>query len=137
MADPRFATVAVVGAGTMGNGIAQTFASYGTEVRLVDVNEAALEKGIATVEKSLGRFVKKEKLTQAQADEIRGRIRPSTRLEDVGDAPLVVEAIVERADVKREVFVTLDGVTPDSTILATNTSSISITEIAAATSTLR
>ena len=90
MADPYFPTVAVVGAGTMGNGIAQTFASYGTEVRLLDVNEAALERGVATVEKSLGRFVKKEKLTQAQADEIRARLKPSTRLEDAGDAPLVV-----------------------------------------------
>ena len=133
MADPHLATVAVIGAGTMGNGIAQTFASYGTAVRLVDVNETALEKGVASVEKSLARFVKKEKLTQDEADAIRGRIQPSTRLEDVGDAPLVVEAIVERADVKREVFSTLDSITPDTTILATNTSSISITEIAAAT----
>jgi len=126
-------TVAVIGAGTMGNGIAQTFASYGTTVRLVDVDEAALGRGVAAIEKSLARFVKKEKLTEAQAQEIAARVKPSTKLADVGDAPLVIEAIVERADVKRSVFAELDSISPDDAILASNTSSISITEIAAAT----
>ena len=134
MAQSRFDTVAVVGAGTMGNGIAQTFASYGAEVRLVDVDEAALGRGIATIEKSLARFVKKEKITEADAAAIRALVKPSTKLEDVGDAPLVVEAIVERIDVKAAVFGQLDEITPESSILATNTSSISITEIAAKTS---
>ena len=136
MADtkPTFETVAVIGAGTMGNGIAQTFATHGTNVRLVDVAPAALEKGLATIEKSLARFVEKEKLTQAEADAIRARIQGSSAVADAGDAGLVVEAVVERADVKRAVFEELDRITPASTILATNTSSISITEIAACTS---
>ncbi|HED65056.1 MAG TPA: 3-hydroxybutyryl-CoA dehydrogenase [Planctomycetes bacterium] len=118
----------------MGNGIAQTFASSGTSVRLIDVAPAALEKGLATIEKSLARFVKKEKLTQEDADAIRARISGSNAVADAGDAALVVEAIVERADIKRKVFEELDRVTPSTTILATNTSSISITELAAATS---
>ena len=130
---PFFPRVAVIGAGTMGNGIAQTFASYGTEVQLVDVNEQALEKGVATIQKSLARFVKKEKLTQKQADEIHARVKPSSRIEDVGDAPLAIEAVVERMEVKRAVFEKLAETTPASSILATNTSSISITEIAAVT----
>ena len=125
--------VAVVGAGTMGNGIAQTFASKGAEVALVDVNGEALEKGVAAITKSLARFVKKEKLSQAGADEILGRIQPSTSLADAGDAPLVVEAIVERADIKKAVFSELDELMPEGSILSSNTSSISITEIAAAT----
>jgi len=125
--------IAVIGAGTMGNGIAQTFASYGVDVQLVDVNDAALQKGMAAIEKSLGRFVKKDKISQADADGILARVKPSNKLEDVGDAALVVEAIVERADIKRDVFSQLDEITPKTSILATNTSSISITEIAAAT----
>ncbi len=133
MTRSSFGTIAVVGAGTMGNGIAQTFASFEAEVRLVDVDEAALQRGVGAIEKSLARFVKKEKLSQADAAAILGRIKPSTNLEDVGDAPLVVEAIVERADVKAQVFGRLDEVTPETSILATNTSSISITEIAAGT----
>ena len=126
-------SVAVIGAGTMGNGIAQTFASKGAEVALVDVNGEALEKGVAAITKSLARFVKKEKLSQAGADEILGRIQPSTSLADAGDAPLVVEAIVERADIKKAVFSELDELMPEGSILSSNTSSISITEIAAAT----
>ena len=129
-----FDTVAVVGAGTMGNGIAQTFASYGAGVRLVDVDEGALQRGVAAIEKSLARFVKKEKISADEAAEIGGRIQPSTTLEDVGDAPLVVEAIVEKIEVKAAVFGRLDEITPAHTILATNTSTISITEIAAKTS---
>jgi len=125
--------VAVVGAGTMGNGIAQTFASHDCGVVLVDVSEEALERGVATVKKSLGRFVKKEKLTEDRAAAIVGRIQPTTKLEDVGDAPLVIEAAVEKLDVKRDVFRRLDAIAPEATVLATNTSSISITEIAAAT----
>jgi len=133
VANPFFETIAVVGAGTMGNGIAQTFASHGSNVRLIDVNEAALAKGLGTIEKSLGRFVKKEKLSQADADQIRGRIKGSSAVADAGDAALVVEAVVERREVKAAVFGELDSITPDTTILATNTSSISITEIAATT----
>ena len=134
MAATKLERLAVIGAGTMGNGIAQTFAGFGTTVQLVDIDEAALDHGMATIEKSLARFVKKEKLTQKEAEAVRSRVHPSRSLEDVGEAPLVVEAVVERAGVKREVFGKLDEITPRATILATNTSSISITEIGAATS---
>ncbi len=132
-AKPFFPRVAVIGAGTMGNGVAQTFASHGSAVALVDVSESALERGVAAIRSSLARFVEKQKLTQAEADAILARIRPSSRLEDVGDAPLVLEAVVEKIEVKREVFARLDQITPKHSILATNTSSISITAIAAAT----
>jgi len=134
VAATKLERLAVIGAGTMGNGIAQTFAGFGTTVQLVDIDEAALDHGMATIEKSLARFVKKEKLTQKEAEAVRSRVHPSRSLEDVGEAPLVVEAVVERAGVKREVFGKLDEITPRATILATNTSSISITEIGAATS---
>ena len=130
----RLDRVAVIGGGTMGNGIAQTFASYDTNVLLVDVDEAALKRGLATIQKSVDRFLQKGKLDEKKAREIVGRVQTSSKIEEVGDVPLVVEAVVERLDVKRQVFETLDRVTPASTILATNTSSISITEIAAATS---
>jgi len=133
VAASSFKSVAVIGAGTMGNGIAQTFASYGAEVRLIDVDEAALGRGVAAIEKSLARFVSKEKLTEPEAAAINGRITPLGSIDEVGDVPLVVEAIVERVDVKASVFEQLDSVTPASTILATNTSSISITEIASHT----
>ena len=125
--------MAVIGAGTMGNGIAQTFASHGTQVQLVDVNEAALEKGMAAIGKSLARFVKKEKITQDEADAIMGRLSVSTKLADLADADLVVEAVSERLEVKRAVFGELDSVVKEGAILASNTSSIWITEIASAT----
>jgi 3-hydroxybutyryl-CoA dehydrogenase len=128
-----YARVAVIGAGTMGNGIAQTFASCGAQVLLVDVAEDALKKGVGAIEGSLARFVKKGTVPEADAKATRDRIRPSTRVEDVRDVQLVVEAVVERADVKRRIFAQLDSQCPPATILSTNTSSISITEIAAAT----
>ena len=130
---PYFERIAVIGAGTMGNGIAQVFAAHGTQVQLVDVSEGALEAGVAAIGKSLGRFVKKEKITQDEAAAIVARIRPSSRLEDVGEAPLVVEAVIEKTEVKHDVFGRLDDITPAGSILATNTSSISVTAIAAAT----
>ena len=128
-----FDRVAVVGAGTMGNGIAQTFAAFGAEVLLVDVNEDGLKKGVAAIEGSLARFVKKGTLPEADAQAIRARIRPTTRIEDAREVQLAVEAVSERIDIKRKVFTALDAQCPPTTILATNTSSISITEIAAAT----
>ena len=133
MTAPHFENVAVIGAGTMGNGIAQTFASCGSTVQLIDVNAEALAKGLATIEKSLGRFVSKGKLEQAAADATLARITGSSSLSDAGSAQLCVEAVVERPDVKASVFKELDAVTDASAILATNTSSISITEIAAHT----
>jgi 3-hydroxybutyryl-CoA dehydrogenase len=125
--------VAVVGAGTMGSGIAQTFAACGANVRLIDVAPAALERGMATIRGSLERFVKKGALAQADAETALARVKPSSRVEDGASAELVVEAIVERAEAKAKVFAALDGACPPATILATNTSSISITQIAAAT----
>jgi 3-hydroxybutyryl-CoA dehydrogenase len=125
--------IAVIGAGTMGGGIAQTFASSGANVRLIDVAPAALEKGMAAIRGSLERFVKKAALSQADAEASLARIRPSGRIEDAAGAQLVVEAIVEKIEVKTKVFTALDGFCPPETILSTNTSSISITALAAAT----
>jgi 3-hydroxybutyryl-CoA dehydrogenase len=133
MAKSMFDAVAVVGAGTMGNGIAQTFALFGARVLLVDVSAEALKKGRSAVESSLARVVKKGTLTEADAQATLARIQFGSKLEAITDVPLVVEAIVERADVKGKVFAQLDRQCPPHTILATNTSSISITLIAAST----
>lgn len=127
--------VAVIGAGTMGNGIAQTYAANGHIVTLVDMSQEGLDRGLAAIRKSLDRFVKKEKITQEQSDEIMARVAGSTDLPTaVADVDMVVEAVFEREDVKKDVFVQLDKHAPQGAILATNTSSISITAIASATS---
>lgn len=133
MSTPYYKEVTVVGAGTMGNGIVQTFATSGSQVNLVELDQAAVDRGIAAIAKSLGRFVKKEKLTQAEVDTIMGRIHGSTELSAAKNSQLVVEAIVENLEIKQRVFKELDELCGDDTILATNTSSISITEIAAVT----
>jgi 3-hydroxybutyryl-CoA dehydrogenase len=133
MGQPFFERVAVVGAGTMGNGIAQTFATFGSRVELVDVDARALEKGLAAIDASLARVVKKGTLPEADARAARGRITASSDLGSIREVALVVEAVVERPDVKKKVFAALDAQCPAATILASNTSSISITEIAAAT----
>ena len=133
MTNPFHNKVGVIGAGTMGNGIVQVFAAHGTQVLMVDANPAALEKGLATIEGSLGRLVKKERLTEADAKATLGRITTATAISALSDEELVVEAVVERKDVKAAIFGELDTHMPASTILATNTSSISITEIAANT----
>ncbi len=125
--------VAVIGAGTMGNGIAQVFAQHGHSVTLVEVKQEFLDRGLAAIEKSLGRLQKKEILTADQAQEILGRVQPTTEIGDVAPVDLVIEAIVERRDVKRDLFAKLDELTGADTILASNTSSISLTDIAAAT----
>ena len=134
MSTPYYKEVTVVGAGTMGNGIAQTFATFGSTVNLVEVDQATLDRGLAAIAKSLGRFVKKEKMTQDEVDTILARIHGSTELSAAKNSSLVVEAIVENLEIKQRVFKELDELCGDDTILATNTSSISITEIAAATS---
>jgi 3-hydroxybutyryl-CoA dehydrogenase len=133
MPHPFFERVAVVGAGTMGNGIAQTFAMHGSRVLLVDVDENALKRGTSAIEASLARLVKKGAASDADAKAALARIGPSHDMASVRDVSLVVEAVVERAAVKAAVFQALDRQCPPSTILATNTSSISITEIAAST----
>ena len=126
-------TVGVVGAGTMGSGIAQVSATEGYDVVVRDVEEAFLEDGRETAAASLDRFVDRGDLTREEADDVLDRIHWTTDLDRLADADLVVEAIVEDMDVKREVFGDLDVVTDDDVVLATNTSTLSITSIAAAT----
>ncbi|MCW5519629.1 3-hydroxybutyryl-CoA dehydrogenase [Aureitalea sp. L0-47] len=127
--------VAVIGAGTMGNGIAHTFAQFNYKVQLIDVSQAALDKGIATIGRNLDRMVTKEKITEADKERTLGNITTYTSLEEgVEYAGLVVEAATENIDLKLKIFTDLDKFCPDDTILASNTSSISITQIAAVTS---
>jgi 3-hydroxybutyryl-CoA dehydrogenase len=133
MAKQLFPRVAVVGAGTMGNGIVQTFAAHGCEVTMVDLDEKALERGRQTIEKSLARFVSKGTLPKEEADATLARVRPTTRLADAASAGLVVEAVAEKIEIKRKVFAELDAVCPPETLLTSNTSSISVTALAAAT----
>ena len=126
--------VAVMGAGTMGNGIAQVFAQSGFEVYLRDVEDAFVERGRGAIEKSLARLVKKEKLTDEDAEAAFARVSSGTELEPAKDAPFVVEAIIESTDAKRAIFEELDRITAPEAILASNTSSISITKLGAMTS---
>ena len=127
--------IAVIGAGTMGNGIAHTFAQSGFKVQLIDISEASLTKGIETITKNLDRMVLKERITEAQKNDTLSHITTFTDIaEGVKDANLVVEAATENSDLKLKIFKQLDDVCNKDTILATNTSSISITQIAAATS---
>jgi 3-hydroxybutyryl-CoA dehydrogenase len=126
--------IAVIGAGTMGNGIAHVFAQKDYEVHLVDISEDSLQKGMATIEKNLQRMVRKEKIEAARVGQVLNNITTSTDLpKSVAEADLVVEAATENADLKKQIFRDLDAHCPEKTILATNTSSISITEIAAVT----
>ena len=124
--------VAVIGAGQMGNGIAHVFAQAGYPVRMVDLSKEALTRGRDTIAKNLDRQIKKGSLESTQRDKILGRISTETSIEQV-DAPLVIEAASESRDIKFRLFEELDKLVPADTILATNTSSISITEIAAKT----
>ena len=133
MAGASFARVAVVGAGTMGNGIVQVFASHGAEVCMIDVAAEPLARGVAAIEASLARLVKKAALAEDQAQATRARIRTAAELTAARDAELVVEAVSERTELKGRVFAALDELCPSATILASNTSSISITKIAAHT----
>lgn len=126
--------VAVIGAGTMGNGIAHVFAQSGHEVSLVDVNAAALERALSTIDRNLDRLVAKEKISAEDKAATLARLKTSTEMHGaVSDANLVVEAATERLDLKLKIFEQIDASAPADAILATNTSSISITRIAAAT----
>ena len=126
--------IAVIGAGTMGNGIAHVFAQQGYQVNLIDVSSLALEKALATITKNMDRQIQKERLTESQKTDSLERIQTYTDLSvGVSDRDLVVEAATENEELKLKIFRQLDASTPTSTILATNTSSISITKIASVT----
>lgn len=125
--------ICVIGTGTMGNGIAQTFAQAGHDVLLKGRSEASLAKAHKAIDKSLSKMVEKGKMEAAQKDAIEARIKDTMAYEDCNDADLVVEAIAEDMPTKLEVFKLLDGICKPEAILATNTSSLSITEIAAVT----
>ncbi|AUC84472.1 3-hydroxybutyryl-CoA dehydrogenase [Polaribacter sp. ALD11] len=126
--------IAVIGAGTMGNGIAHTFAQFNYNVHLIDISDASLAKGIATISKNLDRMVVKEKISEADKTQTLANITTFTSItEGVKNMDLVVEAATENLDLKLKIFKELDAVCVEKTILATNTSSISITQIAAVT----
>lgn len=126
--------ITVIGAGTMGNGIAHTFAQKGYTVNLVDISKESLQKGLATITKNLDRQIAKETITVAEKDETLDNITLFTALsESVKNADLVIEAASENLKIKLQIFEELDKICPENTILATNTSSISITQIAAVT----
>ena len=126
--------MAVLGAGQMGNGITQVAACAGIEVVMVDIQQDFVDRGIATIEKSLAKLVSKERMTQEDADAARSRISTAIDRSACADADLVVEAVPEILDLKLSIFSELDEICKPDCILATNTSSISISEIAAATS---
>ncbi len=129
-----FKTIAVVGAGTMGNGIAHVFAQNGFSVNLVDVSETALQKALVTIAKNLDRQMTKGTISEEQKQQTLGNIATFTHMATaVGDVQLVVEAATENTDLKLKIFNQIDAAAPENCILATNTSSISITKIAAAT----
>jgi 3-hydroxybutyryl-CoA dehydrogenase len=130
---PDTKTIAILGAGTMGNGIAHVCARSGFNVLLYDVNQTALYRGLDTIRTNFAREVAKEKLTQQQSDEARSRITLTTKLDDLAPASLAIEAATERFEIKSAVFRDLDRILPADAILATNTSSISITKLAAVT----
>jgi len=125
--------ILVLGAGTMGSGIAQTFAQSGYEVIIRDIDDEYVKKGIAGIDKNLSRSVKKKRLTEEEKTEILERISGTTDIKYAEDVDLVVEAAVENMDIKKKIFAELDEICKPEAILATNTSSLSITEIAAAT----
>ncbi len=126
-------TIGVIGAGTMGNGIAQAFAQSGFSVTLVDVAPPMLDRARGTIEKSLAKFVEKGKMTAADRDASMGRLSTAASVDQLAGADYVVEAIVENAETKRALFASLDTITRPDVILASNTSSISITLLGAAT----
>jgi len=125
--------IVVIGGGTMGNGIAHTAAASGFDVSLVDVSESILQRAVSTITANLQRGVDKGKMTAEERDAVVARIRPVTDIETITDADIVIEAIIENLAAKTQLFEQLDRITRPECILASNTSSISITKIAAAT----
>lgn len=127
-------TVGIIGAGTMGNGIAQACAVAGIDAVMVDISDAAVQKGLATVSGSLDRLIKKEKITAADKDAALARIRTSTNYDDLKAAQLIIEAATENHELKVKILKQVDAIAAPEVIIASNTSSISITQLAAATS---
>ena len=127
-------TVGIIGAGTMGNGIAQACAVSGIDVVMVDIADAAVQKGIATIAGSLDRLIKKEKITEADKAAALARVKGSTNYDDLKAAQLVIEAATENHELKNKILKQVDALLAPEVILATNTSSISITQLAAVTS---
>ena len=123
----------VVGCGLMGSGIAQTAAQAGLQVTVREVSTELIDKGFANIDKSLARLVQRGTLSAPERDAARKRLRPTTKLEDLRDCDLIIEAITEQLAAKKELFRALDGLCPPQTIYASNTSSLSITEMAVAT----
>ncbi|WP_334134775.1 3-hydroxybutyryl-CoA dehydrogenase [Tepidimonas sp.] len=126
-------TVGIVGAGTMGNGIAQVCATTGLNVVMVDISDAALAKGLSTIGTSLDRLIKKEKISTADKDAALARIRTSTVYDDLKSAQLIIEAATENLELKIKILRQLDALLAPETLVATNTSSISITQLGAVT----
>ena len=126
-------TIGVIGAGTMGNGIAQVFAQAGYAVQLVDVAQPMLDRARASIEQSVSKFVLKGALTAAQRDETMGRLHATTTLDRLVEADFIVEAIVEQVEAKQALFTSLDAIAKPEVMLASNTSSISITVLGAST----
>ena len=129
----EFKHIGVVGAGTMGNGISQAFAAAGFEVSMTDVAQAQLDRALAAIGGSFDRLVKKEKMSAEQKAQALGRIRVSTELSAIKDCDLVIEAATENLELKLKIFRQLDELAPAQAVIASNTSSISITRLAAAT----
>ncbi len=125
--------VGVVGCGQMGSGIAETCAVSGYDVLVVEIDQATLDRGLHRIRSSLGKAVERSKLSQQQAEEALSRIKGTTDLGDFADRDLVIEAVIELMNEKKRVFQRLDGICPPDTIFATNTSSLSVTEMAAST----
>ncbi|OLC94680.1 MAG: 3-hydroxybutyryl-CoA dehydrogenase [Acidobacteria bacterium 13_1_40CM_4_58_4] len=125
--------VGVVGCGLMGSGIAQVAAASGFQTVVREVNAALVEKGLTGIEKNLNRLVEKGTINEAVKVEIRGRLKGTTSIEDLKSCDLIIEAIIEQLPAKRELFAALDAICPPATIFASNTSSLTITEIATAT----
>jgi 3-hydroxybutyryl-CoA dehydrogenase len=124
-------SVGIIGAGTMGNGIAQACAVSGLNVVMVDISDAAVQKGLATISSSLDRLIKKEKMTEAEKSAALGRIKTSTQYQDFQSTQMVIEAATENYELKLKILKQLDGIVSKDTIIASNTSSISITQMAA------
>jgi 3-hydroxybutyryl-CoA dehydrogenase len=126
-------SIGVVGAGTMGSGIAQVAAQAGYDVVMRDIEQDLVDDGVATIDANLDRLVEKESLSADEADAARDRVTGTTALADLADVDLVVEAAVENLEIKQDIFADLDDITGEETVLATNTSTLSITTIASAT----